>query len=212
MSRIRLSPLPTIKDILKLYRISAIKQLSQNFLLDERITDRIVKSAGKIEGFDILEVGPGPGAITRSIIKKFPKKIITVEKDKRFKPSLEMLQDASSVVNNNMEIIYDDIMNVNMSQIFTHEHKKEWFNECPNIHIIGNLPFNISTALIIKWLQDISEKRNAWSYGRVRMTLTFQKEVAERLVANVTEKSRCRLSTITQAWTIPKLHFIIPGM
>jgi dimethyladenosine transferase 1 len=212
MSFVRLPPLPTIHDIIKLYRLSAIKQLSQNFLIDERLTDKIIKSAGKICNSQILEVGPGPGAITRSIIKKFPKELIVVEKDKRFKPNLNMLKDAVTLNNGNMNIIFNDIMNVDMKNLFNNPKVKKWEDIIPNIYLVGNLPFNISTVLIIKWLREISEKSGLWSNGRVQMTLTFQKEVAERLVAEVSQDQRCRLSVITQAWTVPKLRFIIPGM
>ena len=93
----RLPPLPSIRDITRIYRINAIKQLSQNFLMDERLTDKIVKSEGNIPGNYVLEVGPGPGGITRSIIKCKPKHLVLVEKDRRFTPTLQLL--AVSVYN-----------------------------------------------------------------------------------------------------------------
>lgn len=210
MASLRLPPFLTIKDIVKLYRLSAIKQLSQNFLLDDKLTNKIVKCAGKIHNSQVLEVGPGPGGITRSIIRKLPRKLIVIEKDKRFLPVLNMLKEPYCASERQMEIILDDIMNVNMEKLFD-EEKKEWFEECPNICIIGNLPFNVSTPLIIKWLHAISERKGAWANGRVKMVLTFQKEVAERLVAQVSEDQRCRLSIMAQTWTNPKLRFIIPG-
>lgn len=210
MSHLRLPPLPTVKDIIKLYRLSAIKQLSQNFLLNERITDRIVKYTGRIADSQVLEVGPGPGAITKSILKRCPKRLIVVEKDKRFKPTLDLLADAFSVTGGKMEATYDDIMSFRMENLFDGE-PYDWTDDCPNIYLVGNLPFSLSTALIIKWLHGVSERRGAWSKGRVRMTLTFQKEVAERLVAEADGEHRCRLSVMAQAWTIPKLRFIIPG-
>ncbi|XP_011496010.1 PREDICTED: dimethyladenosine transferase 1, mitochondrial [Ceratosolen solmsi marchali] len=211
MASIRLPPLPTISDIIKLYRLSAIKQLSQNFLMDERLTDKIIKYTGKIYDSQVLEVGPGPGTITRSIIKKFPKQLVVVEKDKRFKPNLDMLKDAVTTSNGNMKIIYNDIMDVDTKTVFNDAKKRNWEDETPNIFLVGNLPFNVSTALIIKYLHEISEKSGMWSNGRVQMTLTFQKEVAERLVAEVSQNQRCRLSVIAQAFTVPKLRFIIPG-
>ena len=94
VAKIRLPPLPTIRDLVRLYRLRAMKQLSQNFLMDERITDKIVRAAGNIKGHYVCEVGPGPGGITRSIIRKHPKKLIVVEKDSRFVPTLELLQEA----------------------------------------------------------------------------------------------------------------------
>ncbi|OXU22932.1 hypothetical protein TSAR_006659 [Trichomalopsis sarcophagae] len=211
MVSLRLPPTPTVRDIIKLYRLSAIKQLSQNFLMNEALTDKIVKSVGKIYNSQVLEVGPGPGGITRSILKKNPKKLIVVEKDQRFRPILDLMESIVSASDVDMTLIYNDIMSINTKDVFSFKEKKEWNDECPNIFIVGNLPFSISTALIIKWLHAISKQTEAWSHGRVRMTLTFQKEVAERLVADVMENQRCRLSVMAQTWTLPKLQFIIPG-
>ncbi|KAJ8683666.1 hypothetical protein QAD02_019458 [Eretmocerus hayati] len=211
MASMRLPPLPSVRDIIKLYRLSATKQLSQNFLLDDKLTDKIVKCTGKICDSGVLEVGPGPGTITRSILRKSPKRLVVVEKDPRFKPTLDLLQDAFSVTNRKMDIILGDILSVNLKELLAEEDNRAWSDECPSLYLVGNLPFNISTPLIIKWLHDIAERRGAWSNGRVRMTLTFQKEVAERLVAQPSDDQRCRLSVIAQAWTIPKLQFIIPG-
>ncbi|XP_011301017.1 dimethyladenosine transferase 1, mitochondrial [Fopius arisanus] len=210
-ANLRLPPLPSVRDLIKLYRLQARKQLAQNFLMDERLTNKIVRQAGDMKGLQVLEVGPGPGGITRSIMRKGPEKIILVEKDKRFQPTLEILNEAFATVNGKMDIFYDDIMQFDFNKIFSEELKREWDDESPKIHIIGNLPFNVSTPLIIRWLHDISEKRGAWALGRVRMLLTFQKEVAERLVAQPNGSQRCRLSVMAQAWTRPKLRFIIPG-
>lgn len=212
MNIVRFPPFPTIRDVIKLYRLSAIKQLSQNFLMDEQLTDKIVKCSGNLCNSQVLEIGPGPGAITRSIIKKKPQRIILVEKDERFKPNLEMLKTACSTFVDGIDLIFDDILNVNLGNILSEKNINEWSDKSPNIFFIGNLPFSISTALILKWLKNVSEKNGAWSLGRIQMTLTFQKEVAERLVAEAGGNQRCRLSVIAQAWTTPKLKFVIPGM
>ncbi|XP_054006377.1 dimethyladenosine transferase 1, mitochondrial [Hylaeus anthracinus] len=207
----RLPPFPTVKEMIKLYKVSAMKHLSQNFILNEKLTDKIIRKTGKISENHVLEVGPGPGGLTRSIIRQFPEKLIVVEKDKRFKPILDMLADAYASVNGEMDIIYDDIMKVNMNNIFPTTKMKSWEDTIPRICIIGNLPFNVSTPLIIKWIHAISERRGPWAFGRTKMTLTFQKEVAERIVAKPLEAQRCRLSVMAQAWTHPVLHFTIPG-
>lgn len=92
---VRLLPLPTIKDLMQLYKVKAIRKLSQNFLLDENLNHKIVKSAGKIKKADVCEVGPGPGNITRSIIHKGAEKIILVEKDQQFLPTLQVNRNLS---------------------------------------------------------------------------------------------------------------------
>ncbi|KAG5320467.1 TFB1M transferase, partial [Pseudoatta argentina] len=211
MSAPRLPPLPTIRDILKLYNLSAIKRLSQNFLLDENLTKKIVAKAGNISEGQVLEVGPGPGGLTRSILKNVPERLVVVEKDKRFKPTLEMLADSFGAINRKMDIIYDDILKTNIESLFPLEKKRNWNDKPPDIFIIGNLPFSLSTHLIIQWLHAISEQRGPWAFGRTKMTLTFQKEVAERLIAPPMGDQRCRLSVMAQTWTFPVLRFIIPG-
>ncbi|KAH0946979.1 hypothetical protein HN011_004531 [Eciton burchellii] len=211
MASPRLPPLPAIRDILRLYQLNAIKRLSQNFLMDQNICDKIIRKAGILTGAQVLEVGPGPGGLTRSILKQMPKRVVVVEKDHRFKPSLDMLADSFQAVNGEMDIIYNDIMKTDIESLFPMEEKKMWEDKPPNIHIIGNLPFSVSTALIIKWLHAIAERRGPWAFGRTKMTLTFQKEVAERLVSQVSYKQRCRLSIMAQTWTYPILRFVIPG-
>lgn len=211
MSVPRLPPFPSIRDILKLYNLNAVKRLSQNFLMDKNLTDKIIRKAGKLAGTQVLEVGPGPGPITQSILKQMPQRVVVVEKDPRFKPILDMLADSFSLANGKMDILYDDIMKTDIERLFPAEYKKDWNDKSPDIYLIGNLPFNVSTPLIIKWLHAISEHRGPWAFGRTKMTLTFQKEVAERLVAQPFEDQRCRLSIMAQAWTFPVLRFIIPG-
>lgn len=211
MATLRLPPLPSTREIIKLYKLNAKKNLAQNFLLDENLTNKIVKKAGDLSACDVLEVGPGPGGITRSILRKYPKRLIVVEKDIRFKPTLNMLAEAYTAINGKMEILFDDILRINLQSVFSDIEKTEWEDKAPKIHLIGNLPFNVSTHLIIRWLQAISEKTGPWSFGRTRMTLTFQKEVAERLTAPPYDDQRCRLSVMAQAWTKPLLRFVIPG-
>ncbi|XP_055705485.1 dimethyladenosine transferase 1, mitochondrial [Phlebotomus papatasi] len=206
----RLPPLPTIRDLVKLYRLQAIKQLSQNFLMDERLTDKIVRAAGRLEGRHVLEVGPGPGGITRSIIRKRPQTLHLVEKDARFMPTLELLQE-SCRSHVDVTIVRDDILKYPTEMAFAGLEQTPWDGIRAPIHLIGNLPFAISTRLLINWLKDVSLRRGAWDFGRASMTLTFQKEVGERIVAPILDAQRCRLSVMSQIWTIPHLKFIIPG-
>ncbi|CAG9855879.1 unnamed protein product [Phyllotreta striolata] len=207
---VRLPPLPTIRDLVKLYRLRAIRQLSQNFLMDENLTDKIVKAAGPLANHYVCEIGPGPGGITRSIIKRRPHKLLVVEKDPRFIPTLQLLQECCKD-HTNMIIAIDDIRNYNLENAFKGAPKHNWTEAPPPIHLIGNLPFSVSTNLIIRYLQAVSEQSSAWSFGRTSMTLTFQKEVGERMVAPMMDDQRCRLSVICQMWCDVKYKFTISG-
>lgn len=206
----RLPPLPTIRDLIRLYKLRALKQFSQNFLMDQRLTDKIVRSAGNIQDSFVLEVGPGPGSITRSILSRYPKHLVVVEKDRRFVPSLEMLGEATKELVK-MDIVRDDILKYQIEHAFPECQPKEWDDKRADVHLIGNLPFAISTRLLINWLKDISLKRGAWAYGRSSLTLTFQQEVAQRIIAPMAGDQRCRLSVMSQIWTKPELKFEIPG-
>jgi dimethyladenosine transferase 1 len=206
--RQRLPPMPTIRDLVKMYKLQAMKQLSQNFLMDQNLTNKIVKSAGWMDDCYVCEVGPGPGGITRSIITRGAKKVLLIEKDTRFKSTLDLLSEYAP---GKVETYYGDVLSFNMSQLFPEEAKREWEDEVPPIRIIGNLPFSISTPLIIRWLRDISNRTNAWRYGRATLTLTFQEEVADRLVADASFAQRCRLSIMAQYLCHVSHKFTIPG-
>lgn len=201
---VRLPPLPSIRDLVKLYKLQAMKQLSQNFLMDERLTDKIVKSAGRIDPRDIvLEVGPGPGGITRSILRRQPQRLMLVEKDARFSETLQLLRECARPLEMQVDIYHEDILRFNI------EHHVP--DTSQRIHLIGNLPFAISTRLLINWYADLAARRGAFRRNDTCMTLTFQKEVAERICAQLGSEQRCRLSIMSQIWTEPVMKFIIPG-
>ncbi|XP_036742631.2 dimethyladenosine transferase 1, mitochondrial [Manis pentadactyla] len=208
LSAFRLPPLPTIREIIKLFKLRALKQLSQNFLLDLRLTDKIVRKAGNLTNAYVYEVGPGPGGITRSILNANVAELLVVEKDSRFIPGLQMLSDAAP---GKLRIVHGDVLTYKIERAFPQSLKKKWEDDPPNIHIIGNLPFSVSTPLIIKWLENVSCRDGPFAYGRTQMTLTFQKEVAERLTANTGGKQRSRLSVMAQYLCNVQHILTIPG-
>ena len=120
-----------------------------------------------------------------------------------------MLADAA--LPGQMKIIVGDVMDYNFDGLFPEQLRTEWHDSPPPIHVIGNLPFNVSTPLIIKWLRLLSEHSGFYRMGRVPMTLTFQKEVAQRMVAPVMDFQRSRLSIMCQNWCDVKIRFDIGG-
>jgi len=110
-----------------------------------------------------------------------------------------------------MRIFHGDVLRFDMTDLFPEELSQPWNGHEPNIHIIGNLPFNVSTPLIAKWLENIAHQEGPWQHGRVRLTLTFQMEVAERLVAPIGHKQRSRLSILCENWCNAHLKFALPG-
>ncbi|CAH8513846.1 unnamed protein product [Heterobilharzia americana] len=236
---IRLPPLPSLREVIRIYGIRARKQLSQNFLLQPSSINGLIKCAGNLRGAYVLEVGPGPGGITRAILQKGPRYVAVVEIDRRFIPGLQELRLAALEMGTQMEIFRQDILRFNCEGIFPtnpmsgegawndssqlqglHIHESLSENQTDTalenissrkICVIGNLPFNISTPLVCQWLHDIAERRGIWRYGRVPLILTFQKEVAERLAADVWDEQRSRLSIMSQAYCNVEYMKDIPG-
>ncbi|KAM9777477.1 dimethyladenosine transferase 1, mitochondrial [Neosynchiropus ocellatus] len=204
----RLPPLPTISELIKLYKLRAKKQLSQNFLLDLRLADKIVRQAGDLTDAHVCEVGPGPGGLTRSILNSGVRDLLVVEKDSRFIPGLELLSEAAP---GKMRIVQGDILKYRIDGGFPKSVSKPWEEDPPNLHIIGNLPFSVSTPLIIQWLENMTDRTGPFAFGRTRLTLTFQTEVAERLTASTGSKQRSRLSIMAQYLCTVHNCFIIPG-
>ncbi len=176
--------LPSLKSVIDKFDLSPKKNLGQNFLLDQNITDKIVRAACLKSGDEVLEVGPGPGGLTRSILASNPSKLTVIEQDSRCIAALEELQ----ALYPQLIIINDDALKIKEETLVAAKTK-----------IIANLPYNIGTALLIKWLDNISFYSS--------LTLMFQKEVAQRIVASPRTKDYGRLSVIAQLLCDVELHF-----
>ena len=169
--------------------IKAKKSLGQNFLVDHRILEMIVNTID-IENKTILEIGPGTGNLTNYIIKKKPKKFLVIEKDNK------LAEDLRNKYSNNLEIINDDVLKINECNLF--EEK---------VIVFGNLPYNISTEILSKWIVNLGN--NFWFEALVLM---FQKEVADRIIANINNSNYGRLSVLSN-WklNISKISDIKPN-
>ena len=169
-------PLPPLRDVIRRYGLDAKKKFGQHFLLDGNLTDRIARAAGDVTEKSVIEVGPGPGGLTRSLLAMAPGKLTVVERDTRCG---DILSDLTAAYPGKMDIIMADALDVALGDI----------PGAPHV-IVSNLPYNVGTALLIKWLADL---------GNVdRMVLMFQREVAERVAAAPGTAAYGRLAVITQ--------------
>ncbi|WP_339714603.1 16S rRNA (adenine(1518)-N(6)/adenine(1519)-N(6))-dimethyltransferase RsmA [uncultured Sneathiella sp.] len=168
--------LPPLREVIAKYGLRAEKSLGQNFLLDLNLTSRIARCAGRLEGETVIEIGPGPGGLTRAILGAGAGRLIVIEKDTRCLPALA---EIAAAYPGRLEIINDDALEIDEAALFEGRAR-----------IIANLPYNVATPLLIKWLR----QRERFS----SLTLMFQKEVADRLTATPRTKSYGRLSILCQ--------------
>ncbi|HEY1630701.1 MAG TPA: 16S rRNA (adenine(1518)-N(6)/adenine(1519)-N(6))-dimethyltransferase RsmA [Rhizomicrobium sp.] len=178
-------PLPPLRDIIAAYGLAAKKSLGQNFLLDLNLTRKIARAAGPLDDSTIYEIGPGPGGLTRALLMEGAAKVVAVERDARCLPALEQIAAAFP---GRLEIFSADALEIDEAKRF-HEP----------VRIAANLPYNIGSALLVKWLTGPQFWKSA--------TLMFQREVAERLVAQPGTKAYGRLSILTQWRTRAKILF-----
>eukprot|EP01120_Amphizonella_sp_Union-15-10_P016797 TRINITY_DN9075_c0_g1_i1.p1 TRINITY_DN9075_c0_g1~~TRINITY_DN9075_c0_g1_i1.p1 ORF type:complete len:305 (-),score=40.59 TRINITY_DN9075_c0_g1_i1:60-974(-) len=204
-----LPPLPTVRELIRLYGLTARQQLSQNFLLDLNITDKIARATGRLTNKVVLEVGAGPGSLTRSILRHDARHVVAVEKDKRFLNPLEILSASSP---GKISIHLADILELDEQTVLEGKAERTPWEEpdCRTV-IMGNLPFSVSTPLLIKWIKSISNRIGPFVFGRSPMILLFQKEVATRIVAKPSTKAYGRLSVMTQHLCDARLLFDIPS-
>ncbi len=171
--------LPTLREVIVAHDLVAKRQLGQNFLLDLNLTAKIARSAGDLAGHDILEVGPGPGGLTRGLLVEGARRVLCVEKDARCIPALEQI---AAVYPGRLQIIEGDALEVDAAAHLT-----------APIKVVANLPYNVGTELLIRWLTP-----KIWPPFWDSLTLMFQKEVAERIVAKPRGDHYGRLAILAQ--------------
>ncbi len=172
-----LDALPPLRETLAEHGLLARKSFGQHFLLDLNVTRKIARLAGPFDGRTVIEVGPGPGGLTRALLESDAGRVIAIEKDARFLPLLEELATASG---GKLSIVEGDALKVDEASLLDGE----------DAHLVSNLPYNVGTPLLIKWLTGAWRPRD--------MTLMFQKEVADRIAARPGSGAYGRLSVIAQ--------------
>ncbi len=186
-----ISSLPPLREVIARYGLSARRNLGQNFLLDMNLTDKIVRQAGTLAGHDVLEIGPGPGGLTRSLVNAGARRIVAVEKDERFLPALQEIAECSC---GTVEVIHADAMAIDTAELVR-----------PPARIIANLPYNVGTPLLVDWLS-----APTWPPPWCSLTLAFQRELAERMVAVPGTKAYGRISVLAQWRTSAEIVMTIP--
>ena len=171
-------PLPPLRAVIAAHGLSASKALGQNFLFDEQLLDRIAAVPGAIDGARVFEVGPGPGGLTRALLRAGAL-VTAVERDDRCLPALAELSDAFP---GQLAVLADDAMKVDATAATGGTH-----------HVVANLPYNVGTALLVGWLEAAE-----WPPSWASLTLMFQLEVAERIVAKPGSSAYGRLAVLSQ--------------
>ncbi len=169
--------LPPLRDVIAAHDLSARKSLGQNFLLDLNLTAKIARQAGTLSQCDVLEIGPGPGGLTRGLLAQGARRVLAVEKDARCLPALAQIAAAYP---GRLEVINADALALDPLSHLT-----------PPIRVVANLPYNIGTELLVRWLTP-----PAWPPFWQSLTLMFQREVAERIVARPGSKAYGRLALL----------------
>jgi 16S rRNA (adenine1518-N6/adenine1519-N6)-dimethyltransferase len=194
MSIEAIANLPPLRDVIDEHELRATKALGQNFLLDLNLTRKIARVADIGIDDHIIEIGPGPGGLTRGILLEGAKNLIAIEFDPRAVNALQSLNDAANGI---LTILHDDALKMDM---MTHGHDG-------SRKIIANLPYNIATPLLIGWLKQIHDHGNN-AYQSI--TVMVQKEVAERICAPFGSKQYGRLTVLTQWLCDCRIEFDVP--
>ncbi|WP_050930967.1 16S rRNA (adenine(1518)-N(6)/adenine(1519)-N(6))-dimethyltransferase RsmA [Aestuariivita boseongensis] len=171
--------LPPLRDVIATHGLNARKSLGQNFLLDLNLTAKIARQAGDLTRADVLEIGPGPGGLTRGLLASGARKVLAIEKDSRCIPALE---EIAAAYPGRLQVIEGDALEVDPLAHLT-----------PPIRVVANLPYNVGTELLVRWLNPPD-----WPPFWQSLTLMFQREVADRIVAQPGSKAYGRLAVLAQ--------------
>jgi 16S rRNA (adenine1518-N6/adenine1519-N6)-dimethyltransferase len=186
-----LDELPPLREVIRRHGLAARKSLGQNFLLDLNLTGRIARAAGSLAGVTVLEIGPGPGGLTRALLGNGAARVIAVERDPR---CIDALAEVAAAAEGRLTVVEADALA---------------FDPAPQLagapaRIVANLPYNIATALLVRWLT-----LEPWPPWYDMAVLMFQREVAERIVAAPGTKTYGRLSVLAQWRAEPRILFDI---
>ncbi|MAU20568.1 MAG: 16S rRNA (adenine(1518)-N(6)/adenine(1519)-N(6))-dimethyltransferase [Martelella sp.] len=188
----QIDDLPPLREVLAAHDLDAKKALGQNFLLDLNLTQKIARTDGDLEGAHVIEVGPGPGGLTRAILSLGAEKLTVIERDERCLPALE---EIASHYPGRLEIISGDALKTDFAALA---------GDRP-VRIISNLPYNVGTQLLVNWLLP-----RAWPPYWQSLTLMFQKEVAQRIVAEAGDNHYGRLGVLAGWRTEARIAFDVP--
>ncbi len=185
--------LPPLREVIRALGLSAKKGLGQNFLLDFNLTRRIARASGPLEGVTVVEVGPGPGGLTRALLIEGAARVVAIEKDQRCLPALT---DIAARYPSRLDIIVADAREIDYAALAL----------ARPVRIVANLPYNVATPLLVSWL-----KTEPWPPWFDRLVLMFQREVAMRIVAKPGSKDYGRLSVLSQWRTLPRIILTLPA-
>ena len=183
--------LPPLREVIRAHDLVARKQLGQNFLLDLNLTAKIARLAGDLSQADVLEVGPGPGGLTRGLLAEGARHVLAVEKDARCLPALAEIAAACP---GRLEVVQGDALALDVVARLT-----------PPVKVVANLPYNVGTELLVRWLTP-----PAWPPFWQSLTLMFQKEVAERIVAKPGDDAYGRLAILAQWRSDARIVMTLP--
>lgn len=183
--------LPPLRDVIEHHDLTAQKSLGQNFLLDLNLTNKIARQAGDLSQCDVLEIGPGPGGLTRALLFEGARKVVAVETDRRCIPALS---EIAAHYPDRLHVIEGDALQVDPRDQLT-----------APIRVVANLPYNVGTELLVNWLSPTQ-----WPPFWQSLTLMFQKEVAQRIVAQPRSKAYGRLSILAQWRTDARIVMELP--